>query len=247
MGHGQGYLYPHAYRDHWVAQQYLPTSLVGRVFWQPSDQGYEGTVRDRLERRREAQLAAMVEEGGPTAEPFSAGPTSDRAAERWLQRAHGSVAGRLEQVRALVFDAAAIERHHVVLECDARTGLLVWEAVRRTPEGHVWAAVRQARDAEALAQQAGRLDPLRRPKVVHDVLSEAEAGAQRFDRMLGRDVLARDSDGAAGTAGARGLRRHRTAPRPAADRAVRRRRRAACGRRRRLCRPGRAVDALGCR
>ncbi|WP_343391772.1 hypothetical protein [Candidatus Amarobacter glycogenicus] len=27
MGHGKGYLYPHAYRDHWVAQQYLPTSL----------------------------------------------------------------------------------------------------------------------------------------------------------------------------------------------------------------------------
>ncbi|MEZ4678920.1 MAG: hypothetical protein R2932_32365 [Caldilineaceae bacterium] len=27
FGHGEGYLYPHAYRDHWVAQQYLPTSL----------------------------------------------------------------------------------------------------------------------------------------------------------------------------------------------------------------------------
>ncbi len=24
FGHGEGYLYPHAYRDHWVAQQYLP-------------------------------------------------------------------------------------------------------------------------------------------------------------------------------------------------------------------------------
>jgi len=22
FGHGAGYLYPHAYRDHWVAQQY---------------------------------------------------------------------------------------------------------------------------------------------------------------------------------------------------------------------------------
>ena len=27
FGHGEGYLYPHAYKDHWVAQQYLPTGL----------------------------------------------------------------------------------------------------------------------------------------------------------------------------------------------------------------------------
>ena len=30
FGHGAGYLYPHAYRDHWVAQQYLPDTLSGR-------------------------------------------------------------------------------------------------------------------------------------------------------------------------------------------------------------------------
>ncbi|MGC8826032.1 MAG: AAA family ATPase, partial [Anaerolineae bacterium] len=34
LGHGAGYLYPHAYRDHWVAQQYLPDSLQGKVFYQ---------------------------------------------------------------------------------------------------------------------------------------------------------------------------------------------------------------------
>ena len=27
FGHGKGYLYPHAYQDHWVAQQYLPGSI----------------------------------------------------------------------------------------------------------------------------------------------------------------------------------------------------------------------------
>ncbi|MGD9049435.1 MAG: AAA family ATPase, partial [Anaerolineae bacterium] len=44
FGHGQGYLYPHAYRDHWVAQQYLPDGLQGRVFFQPGDQGYERRI-----------------------------------------------------------------------------------------------------------------------------------------------------------------------------------------------------------
>ncbi len=61
FGHGEGYLYPHAYRDHWVAQQYLPTALQGKVFYQPTDQGYEASIRTQVARRREAQLAAMLE------------------------------------------------------------------------------------------------------------------------------------------------------------------------------------------
>ncbi len=61
FGHGEGYLYPHAYRDHWVAQQYLPQALQGKVFYQPGDQGYERDIHEQVARRREAQLAAMVE------------------------------------------------------------------------------------------------------------------------------------------------------------------------------------------
>ncbi|MFN8784543.1 MAG: AAA family ATPase, partial [Pseudanabaena sp.] len=45
FGHGAGYLYPHAYRDHWIEQQYLPSSLQGQVFYQPSDQGAEATIK----------------------------------------------------------------------------------------------------------------------------------------------------------------------------------------------------------
>lgn len=61
FGHGAGYLYPHAYRDHWVAQQYLPDSLMGRVFYNPSTQGYEATIRDGVLSRRELQIAAILE------------------------------------------------------------------------------------------------------------------------------------------------------------------------------------------
>ncbi len=42
FGHGEGYLYPHSYREHWVAQQYLPDRLQGRVFYQPSGGGRGG-------------------------------------------------------------------------------------------------------------------------------------------------------------------------------------------------------------
>nr|WP_318660005.1 AAA family ATPase [uncultured Treponema sp.] len=61
FGHGSGYLYPHAYKDHWVAQQYLPDALMGRVFYTPSSQGYEKTIRDDVLSRRELQIAAILE------------------------------------------------------------------------------------------------------------------------------------------------------------------------------------------
>lgn len=61
FGHGAGYLYPHAYRDHWVAQQYLPDALMGRVFYTPSTQGYEKNIREEVLGRRELQIAALLE------------------------------------------------------------------------------------------------------------------------------------------------------------------------------------------
>jgi len=59
LGHGQGYDYPHNHQDHWTPQQYLPESMLGRVFYNPSDQGYEAQVRDRVERWRKAQQKAI--------------------------------------------------------------------------------------------------------------------------------------------------------------------------------------------
>ncbi|MCP4577815.1 MAG: AAA family ATPase, partial [Deltaproteobacteria bacterium] len=68
FGHGEGYLYPHAYRDHWTAQQYLPDTLQGKVCYQPTQQGDEKSISLTVRQRREAQLASMVE-GGIVAPP----------------------------------------------------------------------------------------------------------------------------------------------------------------------------------
>ncbi len=59
LGHGQGYDYPHNHDGHWTPQQYLPTSMLGTAFYNPSDQGYEAQVRERIERWRKAQAAAL--------------------------------------------------------------------------------------------------------------------------------------------------------------------------------------------
>ncbi|QXD17067.1 AAA family ATPase [Rhodocaloribacter litoris] len=48
LGHGEGYLYPHAYRNHYVPQQYLPENMQGTYFYEPSGIGYEKTIAERL-------------------------------------------------------------------------------------------------------------------------------------------------------------------------------------------------------
>jgi putative ATPase len=214
FGHGAGYAYPHAYRDHWVAQQYLPDALQAKVFYQPSDQGQEARVRDEVARRREAQLAAMLEdEGRAPVEVLTTSPT-DRARDRWLERTVSSAGARLARVRDALFDEARVQRHHLLLDVAAGSGLLVWEGVRRTPEGQVWAATADTKHAAALRQQASRLDELERPVVLETTIDDIAAavgaldGALRFDRVLGRGALAEVDEPAAWLAGIAALLTH---------------------------------------
>ena len=174
FGHGEGYLYPHAYRDHWVAQQYLPTSLQGKVFYQPSDQGYEAQIRTTVAQRREAQLAAMLEleSGGQSPIDVLTFSPDDPARERWLQRTISNTGERLAHVRDRLLAATHLARHSLVLDLKAGTGLLTWEALRRVPEGGVYALARTSRDADALRQLAERLTAVERPLVLQGEIPE---------------------------------------------------------------------------
>ncbi|HVR74530.1 MAG TPA: AAA family ATPase [Planctomycetota bacterium] len=71
LGHGAEYKYPHAFREHWVAQQYLPDELQGSRFYQPSDMGHERKVKERLERLRAG-------EAGESKESTSGKPPADQ-------------------------------------------------------------------------------------------------------------------------------------------------------------------------
>ncbi len=202
FGHGEGYLYPHAYRDHWVAQQYLPTSLQGKLFYQPSDQGYERAIRDEVARRREAQLAAMLETDDPSApaEILTFSP-SDPARQRWLQRAISNSGERLGGLRDRVLDGARLVRHSTLLDLRAGSGLLTWEALRRVPEGGVVALARTARDADALRETAARLEEVAQPVILQGEIDELplllglraaatdDAAARTFDAIVGVNAL----------------------------------------------------------
>ncbi len=200
FGHGVGYLYPHAYRDHWVEQQYLPSSLQGQVFYQPSSQGYEAQIQTQVAQRREAQLAALVEgAGGAMSEVLTFGAV-DGAQERWLQRSLSQSGERLGYVRDRLFALAQLQRHHLVLDLNAGTGLLTWEAIRQVPEGGVYARVGTAKEVRALTEQSASLPELARPTVVQSSLQELagvlalRASGIQFDRAIGRNVLGAELD-----------------------------------------------------
>ncbi len=196
FGHGAGYLYPHAYRDHWVEQQYLPSSLQGQIFYQPSNQGYEATIQDKVAQRREAQLAAIVDGMGMApAEGLTFSPTNSTQ-ERWLQRTLGQAGEQWAAIRDRLFSLVQLQRHSVVLDLNAGSGLLTWEAIRRVPEGGVYAWVQTVKEAEALIEQSQALPELMRPIVLRSPLVEfpqllaVEAAGVQFDAIVGRNVLA---------------------------------------------------------
>lgn len=49
LGYGKGYQYPHDYPEHFVGEEYLPENLKGRIYYQPTEQGFEKVIKDRLE------------------------------------------------------------------------------------------------------------------------------------------------------------------------------------------------------
>jgi len=170
--------------------------LQAKVFYQPSDQGAEAALRTDVERRREAQLAAMLDrEIGLPFEGWTHAQDDPRQ-EAWLRRTVSSIGARLAQVREAVVELADLRRHHLVLDLAAGSGLLTWEAVRRVPEGCVYAASANLEHVSTLQQRAERLDVLQRPFAFHaspsrapSALSEARPGVV-LDVVIGRDVTA---------------------------------------------------------
>lgn len=61
-GHGVGYIYAHDEPGHVAAQQYLPDTLRGTVYYEPTQHGFERTLTERRERIRRILDAAPVQD-----------------------------------------------------------------------------------------------------------------------------------------------------------------------------------------
>lgn len=60
IGHGIGYLYAHDYPNHYVKQQYLPDGLSGVEFYEPTENGYEKQIRERLAFLKESAIDGQM-------------------------------------------------------------------------------------------------------------------------------------------------------------------------------------------
>ncbi|MGH9108944.1 MAG: replication-associated recombination protein A, partial [Acidimicrobiales bacterium] len=69
LGHGAGYRYPHDFPGGWVDQQYRPGGVDRHAYYEPSGEGAEREVSDRLASRRRP----------PSGEPRSGGREGDQA------------------------------------------------------------------------------------------------------------------------------------------------------------------------
>lgn len=62
FGHGEGYIYAHDAPGHVAAQQYLPDTLRGTVYYEPTQHGFERTLTERRERIRRILDAAPAQD-----------------------------------------------------------------------------------------------------------------------------------------------------------------------------------------
>lgn len=187
FSHGEGYMYPHAYRDHWVAQQYLPSELQGKIFYHPTEIGYENTIRQTIEKRREIQLESTDVDAFPENLTYSPG---DRTRENWVRRTDSNRSAALLEIRNRLFEASKPIRSDRILVLNAGHGLLVWEAFRRTPEGLVAAVGNSDEDVLYMNHYADTLIGVDRPMIVRNA-DEIESSI-RFEHIMGRNIFVRD-------------------------------------------------------
>lgn len=50
QGYGKDYRYPHDYPEHFLEENYLPVNKKEKIYYRPTEQGYEKILKDRLQR-----------------------------------------------------------------------------------------------------------------------------------------------------------------------------------------------------
>ncbi|MGL1891509.1 MAG: AAA family ATPase [Spirochaetaceae bacterium] len=164
FGHGEGYKYPHAFKDHWVSQAYLPEALRGRIFYKPSDQGWEKTIQNSVLSKREQQLSIMMEPAPQEVLTFS---PNNKQREKWIKRTQGDLKESLDEIKSEIFKNLDISRHYNILLLGDEGGTLTFEAFKKVPEGYVLSCLENKESMDILNYYVSTLDSIDRPNFLH--------------------------------------------------------------------------------
>ncbi len=171
FGHGEGYKYPHAFKDHWVSQAYLPDALRGRIFYKPTDQGWENSVQKSVLEKREQQISVMMEPAPQEVLTFS---PNNKQRDKWIKRTQGDLKENLREIRDEIFKDLDISRHYNILLLGDDGGTLTFESFKNVPEGYVLSCVENKESYEVLNYYTTTLDSVDRPEFVVGKLPETD-------------------------------------------------------------------------
>jgi len=201
FGDGEGYLYPHAYRDHWVAQQYLPSALMGKLFYQPSDQGYENQIHELVKSRRETQLESVTSQKEDDIFSSTATTGSTKAQTFWTRRTAGNMAHVVSTIRNRLLALADIQRDELILDLHSRSGFLTFAALRTVASVNIWTITHTQKEYESLSKLAQEYNSLSRPEILQTNWSSFDEDVCRkvgtaviFDKIIGRNCIFQQPD-----------------------------------------------------
>jgi putative ATPase len=140
----------------------------------PSSIGYEAKIRDEVFRKRELQAAIILGEGqddrpahggaNPAeGEILSWSPGYSKGREGWFKRLESGRSALLLADRDAILGALPFKRHDRILIPNANDGLLLWESLRRVPEGLCAALVSSESAKEALEGYMALLEESEKP------------------------------------------------------------------------------------
>ncbi|MDD3982057.1 MAG: AAA family ATPase, partial [Spirochaetales bacterium] len=193
FGHGEGYRYPHAYKDHWTAQQYLPDTLKNRIFYFPGSLGLEGQRKDEILQRREVQLSLQADDREQSDRKLAkGGAVWSREGERrktWRTRAEGGASARLRAARLFLFDHLKMASSASLLILDPRKGFYALEALRRLGAGSLFAFLENDEALDQFSRLVGDLPELSRPMTASPSLAptgwpKKAFGHENFDHIV---------------------------------------------------------------
>ena len=161
LGDGAGYIYPHGYREHWVAQQYLPDNLVGKVFYKPSQCGYEKEIARSVLSKRETQLAEILE--SENAFDSSKKQNKIQSYDFFLNATESNRKEILQALKEKLLERANLNEDSRVLVYRADNNLLLWEINRITSNAVTLGICKNETTKNLLEQYAHTLDDFDKP------------------------------------------------------------------------------------
>ena len=132
------------------------------MYYKPSEQGYEKTIKAEVERKREAQLESVSEDTFTENLTFS---PANRKEDMWLKRTSLMGSKLLLEIRDELFKNINIKRSDNILVLNGSHGLILWNALRYNPEGFTACQVKTKEEFDYITHYKESLELLRRPEI----------------------------------------------------------------------------------